>query len=114
VPKLTTPIDADFSAFPQRLALAMKESGMTQRQAAEAAGIQSSTITRADGDRLGGISANQIVRLAKALSVRVGWLLVGEEPMRQTPGGAVTLPMVFIEKAADAHNVRSRPKRNRP
>jgi transcriptional regulator with XRE-family HTH domain len=112
VPKLTTPIDEDFSALPERIALAIKQSGLTQRKAAEAAGIQQSAISRVDSDRLGGVSANQLVRLAKALSVRVGWLLVGEEPMRPQKG-SVAMPLVFIEKPADAHDERARPKRNR-
>lgn len=113
MPKLTAPIDEDFSSLPERIALALKESGMKQREAARAAQISASTISRADGERLGAVSANQLVRLARALRVRVGWLLVGEEPMRNPPPGAVRMPLVFVEPPADPGNVGTRAKRNR-
>ena len=103
-------------AMPTRLALALDEfvpggrSG-AQRKAALAAGIQQSTISRAlDPDRLAGVSANQLVRLARALRVRIGWLLTGEEPMRPHPPGT---QLVFIERPAEAKDEPARADRRR-
>lgn len=112
MPKLTTPIDEEFQALPERIALALKEVGMAQRQAATQAGISPSTISRIDEARLGAISANQLVRLAKALRVRVGWLLVGEEPMRAQQGTVATMPVVFVEKTSNVRSEAARAKRN--
>jgi len=68
--------------FASRLAVAMKHENLNATQLAKLSGVSVPVITRAlRGERRDGMYAVSVIRIAKALGVRVGWLLAAEEPM---------------------------------
>lgn len=72
-------------AIPERVALALaalKRNGITAHQVARACGIPDSRFSKfKHGHHVGGIQADMVLRLARALQVDPGWLLSGEGDM---------------------------------
>jgi transcriptional regulator with XRE-family HTH domain len=103
MPKLTLKMPTELRGFPHRLAEAMV--GVTQQELEGLSGISQSAISRLRSGRPSGGSILHVVLIAQALNVRIGWLLVGEGPMR--PGG----PLEFFD--ADAHRTADVPVRTK-
>ena len=76
--KTTTPPKA-LLTLPSRLKYARERQGLTQTALAERTGIDLGGISRLEkGERVVGIEAATIIRLAAALGVPVGWLAADE------------------------------------
>lgn len=74
----------EMSGLGGRLEEAMAERGMKRVDLARASDMTPDRITRAlSKESIDGVQAATVVRWAKALDVRAGWLLAGEEPKRK-------------------------------
>lgn len=83
MPKRTKRIDPVLSGFPDRLRLARDAAGMGTRKLGELSGVGVGCVSRYENRQaFEGVSASNVAALARALGVRVGWLLAGEPPMR--------------------------------
>lgn len=101
-PAKRRPLPASMKGFPSRLSEAIEEDGRPDREIAEAADVDAGGLSRwKRGQRFQGIDAASVVRVAKALGVRVGWLLAGEEPKRSRSS---SIPAV-IERPASVDDV---------
>jgi transcriptional regulator with XRE-family HTH domain len=112
MPKLTLKMPPEVRGLPSRLKTAMGD--MTQDELKKRSGVAQSAISRLlNRKRASGGMIGHIVLIAKALNVRVGYLAVGEEPMRR-PGETEPPPLDVIDAdAQDAPNVRMRAKNKR-
>ena len=79
-PKTSRDVDPDLKGFPARLTQAREELGISGRELRERTGTDVSRLE--GGKRLSGVSAATVIVLARALGVRVEWLLTGEGPRR--------------------------------
>lgn len=77
---------SEIMAIPERVALALKSlksEGVSAHQVAKACGIPDSRFSKLKkGEHVGGIQADMVLRLARALQVDPGWLLCGDGPMK--------------------------------
>lgn len=112
MPKLTIPIPAEARELPLRLALAIKAARLTQGELGKRTGIAQSAISRLLSERPSGGLVAHVVTLAIALDVRVGWLLVGEEPMRP-PGSRAPIVIDADAQAKRPAHVAMRAKNKR-
>ncbi len=77
--KTTKPVVPELKTFPSRLTYARERGKLTKAALAKKAEMDPAQITRwEDGDRVDGIEAATLIRLAQALSVPVGWLAADE------------------------------------
>ncbi len=105
------------TGLPGRLREEREKQGLEQKQLGRLAGVSQSQISRIEAarERWAGTTAATIIRLAAALRVRVGWLLVGEEPkwvdFDDRPGTTARARRAL--QAELAGGVRRIPKRGR-
>ena len=97
MPKLTIKTPPEVQELPLRMELAMRAGGVNQVELARRTKVAQSAISRLLSERPSGGLVAHLVTIANALDVRVGWLLVGEEPMR-LPGSRA--PVVIDADAA--------------
>jgi hypothetical protein len=76
-------IATEWRGFPGRLRYAISERqsenpALTQNKIAEAAGVDGGNLL--SGEKAGGVTANTVIMLARALRVHPAWLLLGQEP----------------------------------
>lgn len=83
MPRVTIDVPPEVQQLPLRLELAMRAAGVNQVELARVSGVGQSAISRLLSGRETGGALAHIVLIARALGVRVGWLAVGEEPMRE-------------------------------
>lgn len=83
-------------AIPERVALALKalkSRGVSAHQVAQACGIPDSRFSKLKkGQHVGGIQADMVLRLARALRVDPGWLLCGDGSMTTAPAALTSVP----------------------
>lgn len=83
VPKIDETPDPVLATLPERIAFARKESGLGCRALDRASGLAGGATTRLEkGEKLAGVTALKILKMARALGVRPEWLLTGSAPMR--------------------------------
>lgn len=83
MPKRREEVEPELVGLPERLRLAREAEGLGARELDRASGLGTGAVTRlSKGDRLSGVTAAKIIRLARALNVRPEWLLTGNPPMR--------------------------------
>lgn len=95
------------SGLPQRLREEMEEADLNQSELARLSGVERTRIIRIlQDERVDGITAAVVVRLALALKVSVDWLLTGRPPRQIVASVDATAPpevqAAFIESLADA------------
>jgi transcriptional regulator with XRE-family HTH domain len=80
VPKRkVAPTPPELLTLPSRLKYARERAGMTRLALAQKAGLDPAQITRYEkAERLSGMEAATIIRLARALGAPVGWLAADE------------------------------------
>lgn len=80
--------------------------GITGKELSEASGVEESGITRIrKGDALVGVTADTVLRLARALGVSPSFLLAGERPEPRTLTETGSGPQrELVERALDANN----------
>jgi transcriptional regulator with XRE-family HTH domain len=72
----------ELATLPERLKYARTRIGMTGAALAEASEIDAGQISRLEsGERVGGVEAQTLIRLARNLGVPVGWLAADEGPI---------------------------------
>lgn len=76
---------AELRAFGARLRLAREEAQLGVNELGRISETSGAVVTRIEQGDAPAPNAEIVVVLAKALSVRPGWLLTGEEPMRPRP-----------------------------
>lgn len=97
----TAPPPKALIELPERLTYARKRAGFTKKELAERSNVNASQLSRLEaGERVEGIEAFTVMRLAQALGVPVGWLLADE-------GGAGPVP-VFDEPPRGDRRRRSK------
>jgi transcriptional regulator with XRE-family HTH domain len=80
--KKAVPPLPELQTLPGRLKYARERAGLTGAALAMAAEMDPSQVSRLEGDeRLAGVEAATIIRLARALGVPVGWLAADEGPL---------------------------------
>jgi transcriptional regulator with XRE-family HTH domain len=85
VPKRLPP-PPELATLPARLRYARERSQMTQTALAAKAQVALPQISRLEaGERVSGIEAATIIRLARALGAPVGWLAADEGELGQIP-----------------------------
>ncbi len=99
------PITAELRTLPARLAEALEEASRDQKDLAAAAGLSASSVSRILQGKYPNLRAETVVRFARALSVRPGWLLVGEEPRR---GQVPVIVAHGIAQDASVHELTER------
>lgn len=86
----------EIMAIPERVALALKalkSKGVSAHQVAQACGIPDSRFSKlTKGQHVGGIQADMVQRLARALRVDPGWLLCGDGSMTTAPAAPPGIP----------------------
>lgn len=107
MPKHTIRTPHEMRGFSLRLAQAIKESELTQKEIERASGVSQGAISKLTAERPGGGTLAHIILVAKALNVRVGWLAVGEEPMRAHGIVAPAAPASPVVVDADAARKRA-------
>lgn len=112
MPKVTIKVPVEVKLLPSRMEQAMQLEGVDQRELGRRAGLSQSTVSRLLTGRETGGSVAHVVLAARALRVRVGWLIEGEEPMR--PGSRAPV-VIDADAAAGDHSpdVPVRSKHNR-
>jgi transcriptional regulator with XRE-family HTH domain len=121
VPKQQLPLSPEMKGLPTRLQYALDHCRKTAQKIGEESGVDPSQLSENRlRERLRGISANQLVHLARALGVRVGWLIADEQPIFPDPDdrGPLVLTEVPAEdvkgekerKLSRAPSVRTTPK----
>lgn len=104
MPKVTIKVPIEVQTLPLRLQDAMKRAGVNQPELARRSGVAQSAISNlCSAARSAGGSLGHVVLIANALGIRVGWLAVGEEPMR-APGSRAP---VIVDADAIAGRKRS-------
>lgn len=77
--KKPKPLLPELQTFPSRLTYARERGKLTKAALAKKAEMDPAQLTRfEDGDRIEGIEAATLIKLAKALEVPVGWLAADE------------------------------------
>jgi transcriptional regulator with XRE-family HTH domain len=110
MPKVTIKVPIEVQLLPSRMEQAMKLMGIDQGELVKRSGVGQSTISRLLTGRETGGSVAHVVLVARALGVRVGWLVEAEEPMLAPARG----PRIIDADAASesSANVPVRPKNN--
>lgn len=84
--KKPTPPPPELLTLPSRLKYARERIGMTGVALAEAAQLDPAQISRFENaERLTGVEAATLIRLARALGVPVGWLAADEGSLPPAP-----------------------------
>lgn len=84
--KKPTPPPPELLTLPSRLRYARERAGMTGVALAEAANIDPGQVSRYENaERLSGVEAATLIRLARALGVPVGWLAADEGGLPPIP-----------------------------
>lgn len=89
MPRRSAPKTRELTTLPSRLKYARERCHMTLTALAKLSGLDLSQVSRIEGgERVDGIEAATIIRLARALQVSVGWLAADEGD----PGPIPTFP----------------------
>ena len=118
MPKQTLKLPDAMRDIPKRVAERMAEMGINGKELATKTGHAPSRISDLlAGKKLDGLSAAVAIRVALALRVRIGWLLVGDEPKLATPreeSGAEHIARVLARMAAVEQEIADLRVRGRP
>jgi transcriptional regulator with XRE-family HTH domain len=81
----------EVSTLAERIVIARKRKGWSQNRLNTEAGLSQGIVNRYESGERGkeGGSGDTLGKLAKALGVRVNWLMTGEDPMEDGPTGPV-------------------------
>jgi transcriptional regulator with XRE-family HTH domain len=85
--KKQTPTPPELLTLPSRLRYARERAGLTGVGLAQAADVDPAQVSRYENaERLSGVEAATLIRLARALGVPVGWLVADEGGLPPAPG----------------------------
>lgn len=90
MPRRAKPITHELKTLPGRLRFARESRALDVTKLEDLAGVSRGRVSRIENDdRLPGLSADVVIRIAKALRVNPGWLLTGVGEMELPAGGSL-------------------------